>query len=829
MRPELWPRVTDLMHRALDVPEAELRRWLDAEAAGDAEVAAEVVRLLHAHDRAGLFLESPLIADPGAAAAVEASLPAASTGGLAAGTELGHYRILGEIGRGGMGAVYLGRRSDEVFEKQVAIKVVPGALASDALRERFARERQLLAGLDHPGIARVLDGGSTPAGLQYLVMEYVDGTTIDAYCDQRRLEVRARLWLFVEVCRAVQYAHDHLIVHRDIKASNVLVTADGHPKLLDFGIAKLLAPDERQPDPGATLVQAWTPESASPEQVRGEPTTVATDVYGLGALLFQLLAGRPVFVLEGRDAVERARLICEAPPERPSVAAKAAGRSASQTIAGDLDAIALKALHKEPGRRYRSAEHLAEDVERHLANRPVLAAPDSWRYRARKLVARHPIAITASLAAVMAVLTAATIAVWQAYRAEEERDRAQARLADVRRMANTLIFDVYDQVENSQNATPIRRGLVEKGLAYLDGLGADAASDPTLSLELAEAYRRLAAVQGAGGRSNLGDREGAKASLEKARALLAPLRTGPDVSVEVERADLRLVWRLADLAEPASAEEARRLSQEAVDRSTRLLARFPEREDVLETLGHSYFFAALVDSTETRLDQFTKAGEIYARLVERRPEQPDQLRNLALTEKYLGTIHQVAGRLDLARASYEKAIALDRRVQTLRPDSRQTTIDLAIDLGNLAQILRAEEPPDMAGAAALYRESLVLRERAVAQDPQDVFARQSLGFCLLQLSALTHQLGDLDAALSHGRRAVEIYESLAPSEYVARRGMAWLELGHAQQQADLATEGCRSIRRAAGYLKAAEAVPLERSQLGQGTMESLAQALAGCS
>jgi serine/threonine protein kinase len=318
MRPDLWPRVTDLMHRALDVPEERRRAWVELQAAGDADLVAEVSRLLEAHEGAGHFLDDPLIAEPEAAASLREALGKGNGPPLVAGTALGHYRILREIGRGGMGAVYLGTRADDVFEKQVAIKVAPGALASDALRERFNRERHLLAALDHPGIARVLDGGATADGLQYLVMEYVDGTPIDQYCGAHRLGLEPRLGLFVEVCRAVQYAHDRLIVHRDIKASNVLVGEDGHAKLLDFGIAKLLARDEQGVDPGATVVHAWTPESASPEQVRGETTTIATDVYGLGALLYRLLTGQPVFELSGRDTVERARIICEVVPPHPS-------------------------------------------------------------------------------------------------------------------------------------------------------------------------------------------------------------------------------------------------------------------------------------------------------------------------------------------------------------------------------------------------------------------------------------------------------------------------------------------------------------------------------
>jgi non-specific serine/threonine protein kinase/serine/threonine-protein kinase len=771
MTPESWPRVSDLMHRALAVPEPERRAWIEAEAGGDAALAAEVVRLLDAHGSAGRFLDEPLLARPGMAAVVHDALPPDERQTLAAGTLAGHYRVLREIGRGGMGAVYLGARADDAFQKQVAIKIAPGALVSGALGERFARERQLLATLDHPGIARILDAGATESGLPYLVMEYVNGVRIDEYCQVRRLGLEPRLRLVAEVCRAVQYAHDRLVVHRDIKASNVLVDEDGQPKLLDFGIAKLLEPDGARSE--VTLVQAWTPESASPEQVRGEATTIATDVYGLGALVYRLLTGRPVFDLGGLTTLERTRVICDVVPDRPSaVTASTEGGVEGAEIRRDLDLIVLKALAKDPARRYRSAEHLAEDLERHLARRPVLAAPDSRTYRVRKFVERHPAATLASTVAVIAVVAATGTALWQARRAEQERDRAEARLADVRRLANTLIFDVYDRVENSTNATPIRRALVEKGLQYLDQFTADAASDPALSLELAEAYRRLAAVQGARGGANLGDREGALKSLEKGRALLQRLRDGGDVSLAVDLADLGLLRELASLLMPQP-ERARPLAAEGVERSNRLWDRHPDRIDVIEARAHAYFFAALAAPAGETLQPWTEANRVYAQLIARRPDDATHLRNLALTEKYIGTVHQVDGRLDLARANYERALELDRRVQQLRPTSRQTVVDLAIDLGNVAGVLRQSTPPDLKQAADLYRESLALRERAAAEDPQDVFSRQAVGFGLMQLSDVTRQLGQFEAAIAYGRRAVEVYESLAPNEFLARRGYAW--------------------------------------------------------
>ena len=409
-----------------------------------------------------------------------------------------------------------------------------------------------------------------------------------------------------------------------------------------------------------------------------------------------------------------------------------------------------------------------------------------------------------------------------------ERDRAQARLADVRQLANTLIFDVYDQVENSPNATPIRRALIEKGLAYLDHFTAEAQSDPARSMELAEAYRRLAAVQGAHGRPNLGDREGALSSLEKGRSFLRPMLSRANVPLEIEIADLRLLREMTTLVvnEP---ERARRLAAEGVERATRLRDRYPNRSEPIEARAHAYFFAALRAPDDEALKLWSEANGTYAQLVERMPSDPTHVRNLALTEKYIGTIHGKEGRVDLARASFQRAIDLDRRVQKMRPTSRETSIDLAIDLGNLARMLLDSEPPGLKEAADLYRESVTLRERAVTEDPQDVRARQGLGFSLMQLSDVTRQLGEVEKALEYGRRAVDAYESLAPSENLARRGFAWVMLGRATLQSGRRSEGCAALRRASAlYTKASMGPPGERKMLEPEVQKSLEQTLETC-
>src|SRR5262245_39088324 len=382
-----WQRVDDLLQSALDREPSQRASFLDEACAGDHALRQQVEALLAADDQASDFLEHP---------AVEGgtSLVTESASGSLRGRRIGAYRIVRELGRGGMGAVYLAERADEQFRKQVAIKLVERGSGSDAILHRFRSERQILASLDHPNIATLLDAGTTDDGLPYFIMEYVEGQPSDAYCNTRGLSTRDRLHLFGLVCAAVQHAHEHHVVHRDLKPSNILVTEAGVPKLLDFGIAKLLAPEHARATANATTggLRPMTPAYASPEQVRGEPVTLVSDVYALGVLLYELLTGRLPYRAERETPAEMARAICEQEPEKPSTAvgrrlgistvddealslrppeqrrvtrdrdAAALGRA----LAGDLDNIVLMALRKEPSRRYGSVAQFAGDLWCHV-------------------------------------------------------------------------------------------------------------------------------------------------------------------------------------------------------------------------------------------------------------------------------------------------------------------------------------------------------------------------------------------------------------------------------------------------------------------------------
>ncbi len=387
-----WQRLEALFYEALDLEPSLREAFLDRSCAGDADLRREVEKLLRASGETVGFLHQPVR---------EAAREMVSESGDAAGLRMGAYRLIRTLGEGGMGRVYLAARADDQYQQNVAIKVMRSSVGrSPGMLVRFRAERQILANLNHPNIARLLDGGITPDGLPYLVIEYVDGSPLDDYCGRAHLSIDARLRLFRTICSAVEYAHGNLVVHRDIKPANILVTSDGSPKLLDFGIAKLLDPAS---DPGAgtsptqSTERLMTPEYASPEQISGQAVTTATDVYSLGTVLYELLTGRSPFRLTKSSPLETVRAICEDEPKRPSSVVEAHPAEARK-LKGDLDNIVLKAMRKEPARRYASVAQFSEDVRRFLDGYPVGARAGSWRYRSGKFVRRHKAGVAAAAA-----------------------------------------------------------------------------------------------------------------------------------------------------------------------------------------------------------------------------------------------------------------------------------------------------------------------------------------------------------------------------------------------------------------------------------------------
>ena len=548
MNESRWQRITDIVNDALNLPEPEQLAYAQAQCGDDALLFNEVSQWLHSAADGMEFLARPVAVDvltlgPLAEDMAERIDAALGDNRRWINRRLGAYRITEEIARGGMGNVFKAVRDDDEYQKLVAIKLIRSDVANDIVAQRFRAERQILANLEHPNIAHLIDGGRSDDGTPYLVMEYVNGVPINDYCEAHALPISARLKLFRDVCSAVHFAHQRLVVHRDLKPSNILVDVKGQVKLLDFGIAKLLDPAlvdaSGQSIANPTLANAMTPAYASPEQIKGEPITTASDVYALGVLLYRLLTGKSPYKNDTTHPLELAKEIVDTDPERPSTivtrpeSLRPTERSVDaqkvirtldtkrlrRELRGDLDNIVLMALRKDAARRYASAEQLADDVRRHLDDLPVRARADTWGYRSQKFLSRNRWSagfVALGCAGLIGGIAATT---YQAKIAREAQARSEILFADVRKLANSYLFEVHDAVKNLPGATPVREMLVKNSVAYLDRLARDASGAPGLIAEIAAGYDKLGDVQGAWRSANLGDAKGAEISFRKAIAL----------------------------------------------------------------------------------------------------------------------------------------------------------------------------------------------------------------------------------------------------------------------------------------------------------------------
>ena len=540
MTPERWQRVKEVFTHASTLEPAAREHYLAESCAQDIELRSHVDALIAAAASPDAVLDH----------AADHYLPAGETEEPEdpwLGRMIGAYQLLACIGRGGMGAVYRARRADAHYDKEVAIKLVRTGFGSDLVLQRFRVERQILANLGHPNIARLLDGGATASGEPFLVLELVDGDPIDVYCEKHRLSIAERLRLFREVCAAVSYAHRHLVVHRDLKPANILVSEEGAIKLLDFGIAKLLQAAHEDGTPAEatrTSLRAMTPAFSSPEQVLGLPVTTASDVYSLGVVLFHLLTGRGPYRSALDSTHDAIRQVCETEPLRPSVAAVQVPSPVGPRELPDreLDDITLRALRKEPEQRYSSVEQLSEDLSRYLAGLPVIARGDRLSYRARKFWRRHRVAVTVAGLVGVLLLTGLLVTLREARIAEEQSALAAQHFASVRKLANTFIFQVHDSIKDLPGATPARDLLVTTALSYLDTLAGQAKADRGLQKELAESYVRLGDIQGGPSGPNTGHDKAAVGSYAKALALYETLaRAAPtDTALRSEMAKTHL-------------------------------------------------------------------------------------------------------------------------------------------------------------------------------------------------------------------------------------------------------------------------------------------------
>ena len=751
MDSQRWEQIQALFLAALDRPPAERAAFLDEACGGDSELALEVATLLEclAEDRA-LAIEHALLVDDRPPTSADDSDPLPTV-------RAGPYRLLRRIGRGGMGEVYLAER-DEPYRQEVAVKFVRFGLHLDEVIRRFRAERQILARLVHPNIARLLDGGVTEDGRPYLVMEYVVGVPVTEYCDRRRLTIPERLRLFATVCDAVQFAHGNLIVHRDVKPSNVLVTDGGDVRLLDFGIAKLLDPaDSQQPFETQTSLRLLTPDYAAPEQVRGGSVTTATDVYALGVLLYELLTGHHPHRFSTRTQAEIERVVCEQPPSSPStVVLTHAERPTAdgtttvvtpedvsdqrgikvvrlrKTLRGDLDNIVLMALRKEPERRYVSAAQLAEDIDRYLVGRPVIAQKDTIAYRARKFVRRNRTAVAVA-AGVFALMLGFGVAVTvQAGALARERDRARVEAAKATQVAGFLeeLFEAPDPfAPTSERRDTMRaRDLLVEGT---EKVRTELSSQPVVQAQL---FNVLGSVF-----QSLGDLDGARPLLEEALQLRR--RVHGDVHLEVAESQhaLAMLWKAM-----GRHDEAESLLREAL--ATRTAQLGEPHADVASNLN------ALASVLHDQGD-YGGAETLYKDALEmwRRLRGPRHL-DVASSMNNLSTLFYHTGEFGAADSMVRQALDIRRSVLGAEhPEVAMTMVQLAAVSGERMEKEEVE---------GLFREALrILRSTLGPEHPRVALTLNNLGGFL-------RREGDLEGAEAAFRETLAMWRSLVGNEHV---------------------------------------------------------------
>jgi non-specific serine/threonine protein kinase/serine/threonine-protein kinase len=782
-----WPRVKQIAGDALDLPIAERDAFVRAASAADAALEREVRSLVASAEAAADLYETPALALPAGAVALERAMTPVQ---IAPGARIGAWRLVREIGHGGMGSVWLAERADGEFDQQVAIKFVGGRMAPGLLVERFRQERRILAGLEHPHIARLIDGGTTEDGWPYVVMEYVDGVPIDEFCEIRRLSTRERLPPFCDVCAAVHYAHQRLIVHRDIKASNILVTRDGTAKLLDFGIATLLEPGLSSEARAQTMLRALTPDSASPEQVRGEPITVAADVYSLGVLLHRLLTGRSPYGTAPLTDLALLKAICEQEPAAPG-------------IDRDLDLIVLKALRKEPERRYGSAAEISDDLGRWLKGRPVQAAPDTGAYRLRKFISRHRVATAAGTIAVIAVFAGAGIAWQQGRIASAARARAERRFDDVRKLSNAFLFEVHDAIQDLPGSLPARQLVVRRATEYLDVLAAEAQDNVPLQRELATANQRLATILGGGGVSSLANQRDALPRYESALKMREALAARPDATVEDLEAIAFLRVELSRfsiyIGDMKKGEEQAAAAVEHLKTANERWPN-PDRDALLATAYHQLGFAQnLNDHREAALASLERATTLARSQIDGpAPSALNVGRFARIAPDYSGAL------LAAKRAADAVAVARDGRARLEAliaddPVNRRYRQYLVLLLSQEADAL--EQLADQPDAIAAYERAAQVAEELSVQEPNDqqtqlgaMLSHCALGRLYLLASQHANGLKRLRQCVAEGERIV----TRGPTNYTrGELSYARMSLGRALMEepgAPHRVEGCALIR-----------------------------------
>lgn len=807
-----WDQVQELFLASVDLAPGEREHFLSC-ACPNPAIRAEVESLL------ATDLNSDTLIDT----AISEEASSFFDDQILLGERLGIYRIIREIGRGGMGSVYLASRDDKEFQKEVALKIVKRGMDTADVLQRFRYERQILANLDHPYIARLFDGGSTEDGVPFFVMEYVEGCPLDVFCRQNSISVTERCELFLRILDAVAYAHRNLVVHRDLKPSNILVTSDSTPKLLDFGVAKLL---NGEPDANHTRTAAarpYTPAYASPEQVLGLPITTATDIYSLGALLYELLSGERAQTITSQTPSEIERIVCNTPAPRPSLHARG--------LSSDLDNIVLMAMHKEPDRRYQSVAQFAEDLRSHLEGRPILARRSSLRYRAVKFIVRNRLLVGAASTAILALIAGLLMSLAQTRRAEtsersaeaqrlvavhqtslaeiarlddarqtkiaeEQRSAADAQrtiadrqraLADVQRdeaqrekaiadhrtkdildLANHTLFDVHDVIAKLPGALPARQILVKTTLDYLQNLQQEAGLDDGMRQTLCSAYYRVALMQGNTTGASLQDSQAAESNLLKGQAIVMPAFNRHPNDKELMFCVIEIRSSLADfIFRSGRREEGIQLDIDLLPIAHRL-ALLPSCELSCKTQEAAIEGAISsdlgpIDPTRA-LQHANRSIAIYRDLLMQYPNGGTLKQELGASMASAAAIYRDTGALDKSADYYQQSIAAREELLRTTPDDGILRRNLVVAYGNYSALLGVTWSPNLnrLSEARLYaNKGVVLARGLAASDPDNVTARHDLSMILGRLGMIEPSSTEINASLQALQEARSLMEPIA--------------------------------------------------------------------
>jgi serine/threonine protein kinase len=734
MRPEQAERLAELVEHAFELEVAERAAFLAQACGNDVELRAEVEALLGEQERAGKLMNAPA-AEFGAKLLQQDD----DAGELRPGDTLGDYQIVSLLGEGGMGEVYLA--DDTHFGRQVAIKLIKQGFGTKEFVRHFRQEERILAALNHPNIARLYGGAVTPNGLPYFVMEYVEGIPLETYAAQHSLSIRERLALFRKVCAAVSYAHQNLVIHRDLKPANIRVTSEGEPKLLDFGIARLLDPETAQTDNQTMLtVRAMTPNYASPEQLRGERMTTASDVYSLGVVLYELLAG-----------------------QKPGV--RKDGEADLKRLDADLDNIVFKSLRLEVERRYSSVGQFSEDIRRYLEGLPVRARKDTVAYRTSKFVRRHKIGLAAAASVALLLIGATIVATWEAHRANEQRILAERRFEQVRRLADSLMFEIHDSVKDLAGSTPTRRLIVSRALEYLDSLAHDAGGNIALQRELATAYEKIGDIQGNPYSANIGDTDGALTSYRKAlqiRENFKPAAVTIDAQMELGRSHRAL----GDIMEQkGDIEQMIREYRRSLLIFAQLAESEPKNPAIQDELARAYETLAdglgrTANADAERLTTYKKSLTIREELVWQDSSNLKLRRGFALILMKFGGAsdpHQPE-----AIAAVRKGVVILESLAAADPNNGRARREEGWGYYKLGDALMAAG--DYPAAVESLQKALAIREKSAAADPQNAQASFDLAGTHVDLADALSATGDAAQAVTHARQGIVIMTALVASD-----------------------------------------------------------------